>query len=68
MILAVLGFIPGMGVAHLVFTQAAGTTRLPLEMTLESALGVFTLTLAMCAVSGLLALRKLKSVDPAEVF
>jgi putative ABC transport system permease protein len=67
-ILAVLGFLPGMAVAELVFTQAADTTRLPLEMTLESALGVFTLTLGMCAISGLLALRKLRSVDPAEVF
>ncbi|MEP5766104.1 MAG: ABC transporter permease DevC [Halieaceae bacterium] len=67
-ILAVLGFLPGMTVAHLVFTQAAGSTRLPLEMTLQSALGVFTLTLIMCAVSGMMALRKLKSVDPAEVF
>lgn len=67
-ILAVLGFIPGMGVANLVFTQAAGVTRLPLEMTLNSALSVLALTIAMCAFSGLLALRKLRSVDPAEVF
>lgn len=67
-ILAVLGFLPGMGVAHLVFTQAADATRLPLELTLHSALGVFALTVAMCAVSGLLALRRLKAVDPAEVF
>lgn len=67
-ILAVLGFLPGMAVADLVFNKAAGATRLPLEMTVESALGVFALTLAMCAVSGLLALRRLKAVDPAEVF
>lgn len=67
-ILAVLGFIPGLGIAHLVFTRGADATRLPLEMSLESALGVFALTLAMCAGSGLMALRKLKSADPAEVF
>jgi putative ABC transport system permease protein len=67
-ILAVLGFIPGMGIAHLVFTKGADATRLPLEMSLESAGGVFILTLAMCAGSGLMALRKLRAVDPAEVF
>jgi putative ABC transport system permease protein len=67
-ILAVLGFLPGMGLAHLVFTKGAEATRLPLEMSVESALGVFALTLAMCASSGLLALRRLRAVDPAEVF
>jgi putative ABC transport system permease protein len=67
-ILAVLGFLPGMIIADLVFTKAAGATRLPLEMSLESALGVLGLTVGMCAFSGLLALRKLRSVDPAEVF
>ena len=67
-ILAVLGFIPGMGIAHLVFTKGADATRLPLEMSVESAAGVFMLTLAMCAGSGLMALRKLRAVDPAEVF
>jgi putative ABC transport system permease protein len=67
-ILAVLGFLPGMGIAHLVFTKGADATRLPLEMSLDSALSVFALTVAMCAGSGLMALRKLRAVDPAEVF
>ena len=67
-ILAVLGFVPGMGIAHLVFTKGADATRLPLEMSLESALSVFALTVAMCAGSGMMALRKLRAVDPAEVF
>jgi putative ABC transport system permease protein len=67
-ILAVLGFIPGLGIAHLVFTKGADATRLPLEMSVQSAAGVFVLTVAMCAGSGLMALRKLRAVDPAEVF
>jgi len=67
-ILAVLGFVPGMAIAHLVFTRGADATRLPLEMSLESALSVFALTVAMCAGSGMMALRKLRAVDPAEVF
>ena len=67
-ILAVLGFIPGLGIAHLVFTKGADATRLPLEMSVQSAAGVFVLTVTMCAGSGLMALRKLRAVDPAEVF
>jgi putative ABC transport system permease protein len=67
-ILGVLGFLPGLAIAHLVFTKGADATRLPLEMSMQSALGVFALTLAMCAGSGMMALRKLRAVDPAEVF
>jgi putative ABC transport system permease protein len=67
-ILGVLGFLPGCGVSMLAFDAAVGATRLPLEMTLESALGVLALTLTMCVCSGLFALRRLKSIDPAEVF
>lgn len=67
-ILGVLGFIPGCAVSTLAFSAAVSATRLPLEMTLESALMVFALTLGMCICSGLFALRKLKGADPAEVF
>lgn len=67
-ILGVLGFLPGFGVSALVFSLAVEATRLPLEMTVANGIGVFTLTLAMCCVSGIFALRKLRSVDPAEVF
>jgi putative ABC transport system permease protein len=68
LILAVLGFLPGMAIAHLVFTRGADATRLPLEMSMDSALKVFALTVAMCAGSGMMALRKLRTADPAEVF
>ena len=67
-ILAVLGFLPGMGIAHLVFSRGADATRLPLEMSTQSAVAVFALTVTMCAISGILALRKLRAADPAEVF
>ncbi len=67
-ILALLGFLPGIGVSMLIFSKAAGVTGLPLEMDIEAALFIFGLTLFMCAGSGILALRKLRAVDPAEVF
>jgi putative ABC transport system permease protein len=37
-------------------------------MTQERAVQVLALTIGMCAVSALLAMRKLRSADPAEVF
>jgi putative ABC transport system permease protein len=66
--LAVIGFIPGILLSLLVYTQATEATNLPVEMTVERAVLVMVLTVAMCAGSGLLALRKLRSADPAEVF
>ena len=67
-ILAVLGFIPGAAAAAYLYKVAAGATRLPLHMTGERALAVFALMLLVCAVSGFLALRKVRRLDPAEVF
>ena len=67
-ILAVLGYLPGVGVAWWLYGKAAGATNLPLYITQERALTVFLLTLAMCAISGLLAVRKVRRLDPAEVF
>lgn len=67
-ILALLGFLPGLGVALLLYVVTAEATRLPLTMTPLRAAAVLLLTLAMCGISALMALRKVRSADPAEVF
>ena len=67
-ILAVLGFLPGLGTAWWLYGKAAAATNLPLYITQERAVTVFLMTLAMCAISGLLAVRKVRRLDPAEVF
>ncbi len=67
-ILAVLGFVPGALAATYLYKLAAGATRLPMYMTGERALVVFGLMLLVCAASGFLALRKVRKLDPAEVF
>lgn len=66
--LAVLGYLPGLVIVHFLYQLAANATFLPLYLTVERVLGVFLLTLAMCGVSALLAVRKVWKVDPAEVF
>jgi len=67
-ILAGLGYLPGAAAAHLLYGSAAAATRLPLYLTLERGVAVFLLTLAMCLLSGFIALRKVRRLDPAEVF
>jgi len=67
-ILAVLGYIPGVAIATWLYGKAAAATHLPLYLTQERAVTVFLLTLAMCAFSGLLAVRKVRRLDPADVF
>lgn len=41
---------------------------LPLHLTLLRILFVYVLTAFMCALSGVLAMGKLRSADPAEIF
>jgi putative ABC transport system permease protein len=67
-ILGVLGYIPGVLLVHWLSTKAAGATHLPLYITQQRALTVFLLTLSMCAISALLAVRKVRRLDPADVF
>ena len=68
LILSVLGFLPGIIFSYFVYALSATATQLPLQMTLPRALGVYFLTLFMCALSGFLAARRLKAADPAEIF
>ncbi len=67
-ILAVLGFVPGIALTLFLYKTAGAATRLPLMMTTERAVLVFGLTVLMCCVSAMVALRKVRSVDPAEIF
>jgi len=67
-VLAVMGFLPGLAISIGLYRVSADATQLPMAMSTNSAIAVFALTLSMCVFSGMLALRKLKTVDPAEVF
>lgn len=67
-LLALMGFAPGIFSVLLLYDTMAEATRLPLEMTSARLVSVFVLTVAMCAVSGLMALRRVRAADPAEVF
>ena len=66
--LAVLGFLPGVGVAHRLYRVTEDATQLPMHLTPQSGLLVLGLTVLMCSMAGMLALRKVRSADPAEIF
>lgn len=67
-ILAVLGFIPGVSLPIVLYQFAAKATALPIFMTLSRVVLVLLLTLVMCMMSGAIATRKLQSADPADMF
>src|SRR5262245_31994999 len=67
-ILAVLGFGPGAIVAWWLYGVIGAATRLPMAFDGERGVTVLLLTIGMCAVSGTLALRKVRKLDPADVF
>jgi putative ABC transport system permease protein len=66
--LATMGFIPGSLIAAAMYAGLRKVTQLPLYM--EPMRGVFLIfaTILMCTFSGMLAVRKLRSADPADVF
>lgn len=68
LILAMAGYIPGLLVTLGVYVLLADITGMPLRLTPGRAGLVLGLTIVMCVASGLLAVGKVKKVDPADVF
>ena len=68
LILSLLGFMPALVTALALYALATAGSGLPIEMTAGRGVLVFVLTVVMCFVSGLLAMRKLKQADPADIF
>jgi putative ABC transport system permease protein len=67
-ILSVFGFVPGIGLSLLLYSVAARATLIPIHLTATRGAAVYALTLCMCILSGVLAMRRLKHADPAEIF
>jgi putative ABC transport system permease protein len=65
---AVFGFLPGTGAAWALYEITRIRTHLPMIMTPLRIATVLGLSLAMCALAGLLASRKAAKADPADLF
>ena len=68
LILAVLGFLPGIVIASGFYAALNAATGLPLVMTWQVAVAVLAGTIAACALSGTIATRRLAAADPADLF
>ncbi|MGM3308181.1 ABC transporter permease DevC [Anabaena sp. WFMT] len=66
--LAVLGYMPGFACALFMYQVARDATLLPVFMSYHRAIMVLILTILMCFISGVIAMRKLSSADPADIF
>jgi putative ABC transport system permease protein len=68
LLIAILGYIPGLAVAVFLYGITADATHLPLAMDWRTGLQVLALTILMCSAAGAISLGKLRAADPAEIF
>lgn len=67
-LLGMLGFMPAVAMTFGLYSILTVITGIVTKLTFARVALVFILTLGMCFVSGLLAVRKALAVDPAELF
>jgi putative ABC transport system permease protein len=63
-----VGYVPAFVAALGLYAVVAEIALIPLRMSWTNGLGSLAMTLGMCLASGLLAVRRVMSADPAEVF
>jgi putative ABC transport system permease protein len=67
-IFAVLGYLPAVFWALLIYALLRSQAMLPVDMPVTRLLGVLGLTLVMCLSAAFFALGKLRAADPADLF
>lgn len=67
-LLALLGYVPGLLVSSGLYRATESATRLPMHLSVGTGLLVLGLTIGMCMTSAAIAVRKVRSADPAEIF
>ena len=68
LLLAALGYLPAFLLSFGLYQLTFAATLLPIYMKVDRAINVFILTVIMCTISGTIAMRKLRSADPADIF
>ena len=67
-LLALVSYLPAAAISFLLYELTAGLSKIPTAMTWERVWGVLALALAMCSVSGLMAMVRLWRAEPASLF
>ena len=68
LLLAVIGFIPGVLIAVVLYNQLESIIGFDMVLNLQRIVLVFTFTAGMSLMAAMLAIRKATTADPAEVF
>ena len=68
LVLALFGFLPGLAISEAMYTVTSAGAGIPIRFTWLNLSLVFSLSILMCMVSGLLAMRKTFQADPADLF
>ena len=68
LLLSVVSFVPGFLIALTAFNIINVSSGLIMFLNVQRTATVLGLTVAMCVISGVIALRKLLSTDPASLF
>jgi putative ABC transport system permease protein len=68
MLYGLVGFVPAWLISICIYDVIGRLTLLPITMTSGLTAVSLLLTLGMCVVSGLMAIRRLNRVDPADLF
>jgi putative ABC transport system permease protein len=68
LLLASLGFIPGLAISLILYDVTRDAARLPMATDASRVLFLLGLTVLMCFTSGAIAVRKLRGADPADIF
>lgn len=67
-LLALIGYVPALVGAEILYFVTTRLSDIPTFMTLQRLAGVFALSVLMCTLAGLLAIRKLWKAEPASLF
>lgn len=67
LLLSALGFLPGAALTMVVYKVTAGVTFLPLGMTAARLAGVYLLTATFCLIAAVLAIRPIRTANPADI-
>ena len=67
-ILAILGYVPGFLISAFLYQVAKSATLLPIVMESTRSWLILLLTFCMCFIAGTIAVGKLQTVNPSEIF
>jgi len=68
LILSILGYIMGLAGGYALYVALESRTQILMFLTIERGLLILVLTVAMCTLAGLMAVRKVLNADPAELY